>query len=77
VAVDDAGNVFVADTGNGTVRRIGTDGTVTTVAGVPGRAGTALGPLPGGLSRPRSLAVTPDGDLVVLCGEGVVQITAP
>lgn len=77
VAVDGAGDVFVADTGNGTVRRIGPDGTVSTVAGVPGRPGTALGPLPGGLNRPRSLAVTPEGDLVVLCGEGVVQITAP
>ncbi len=34
-AVDPAGNVYVADSGNCTVRKIATDGTVSTVAGVP------------------------------------------
>ena len=77
VAVDDAGNVFVADTGNGTVRRIGPDGRVTTLAGRPGRPGGVLGPLPGSLSQPRSLAVKPDGDLLVLSADGLIQITAP
>ena len=77
VAVDGWGNVYVADTGNGTVRKISRDGAVTTVAGVAGRTEGALGPLPGGLSQPRSVAVTGDGDLLVLCGEGLVQVTAP
>jgi sugar lactone lactonase YvrE len=35
VAVDAAGNVFVADTGNGAVRMIGRDGAVTTVGPPP------------------------------------------
>ena len=39
VAVDAAGNVFVADTYNYTIRRIGTDGTVTTIAGMSGQYG--------------------------------------
>ena len=77
VAVDGWGNVFVADTGNATVRRISRDGTVTTVAGVPGQAQGRLGPLPGGLTPPRSVAVTAEGDLLVLCGDGLVQVTAP
>src|SRR6185503_4392426 len=40
VAVDSAGNVYVADTWNCTVRRITHDGSVTTLAGLP--AGQAL-----------------------------------
>ena len=33
VAADEAGNVFVADTGNRSIRQISLDGTVTTIAG--------------------------------------------
>ncbi len=33
VAVDNKGNIFVADTGNNTIRQISQDGSVTTVAG--------------------------------------------
>jgi sugar lactone lactonase YvrE len=36
VAVDAAGNVYVADTGNHTIRQISTGGTVTTIAGTAG-----------------------------------------
>lgn len=77
LAVDPAGNVYVADTGNGTVRRISPEGDVTTVAGTPGRLGATFGPLPGTLARPTALAVTPAGDLLVVCENGLVQITDP
>ncbi|MBL9201349.1 MAG: immunoglobulin domain-containing protein [Opitutaceae bacterium] len=39
VAVDSAGNIFVADTVNSIIRRIATNGDVTTVAGTAGNSG--------------------------------------
>ena len=44
VAVDTVGNLYVADKGSQTVRRIGTDGRVTTLAGVAMREGSRDGP---------------------------------
>lgn len=43
VAVDGGGNLFVADTGNNTIRKISTAGEVTTLAGSPGVSGTSDG----------------------------------
>ncbi len=43
VAVDASGNVYVADTGNATIRRITPEGVVTTLAGQAGQRGTVDG----------------------------------
>ncbi len=43
LTVDDAGNVYVADTGNHTIRRIDPIGNVTTVAGTAGAPGVSDG----------------------------------
>jgi sugar lactone lactonase YvrE len=43
VAVDKNGNVFVGDSNNFVIRKIAPDGTLTTVAGLPGTAGTTDG----------------------------------
>jgi len=43
VAVDPLGNVWVADFGNHTIRKISPDGVVSTVAGLPGEIGNADG----------------------------------
>ncbi len=43
IAVDSAGNLYVADTYNHTIRAISADGTVTTLAGLAGNSGTADG----------------------------------
>ncbi|MGA2867171.1 MAG: hypothetical protein ABSF95_22060 [Verrucomicrobiota bacterium] len=40
VAVDSAGNVYVADTGNCTIRKVSLGGVVTTLAGLAGSSGT-------------------------------------
>ena len=58
VAVDEAGNVYFADTGNNRIRRIDSDGMITTVAGDEFTMGAQL-------SVPRGIAVDADGDLYV------------
>lgn len=63
---DAAGNVYVADTANYTIRRIAPDGTVSTLAGAAGVTGTIDGP--GAAARfagPSAIAMGPDGDLYV------------
>lgn len=64
VAVDAQGNVYVADTYNHRIRRIGVDGVVTTVAG--GRPGFQDGPAAQArFDTPCGIAVDPDGSLWV------------
>jgi sugar lactone lactonase YvrE len=59
VAVDSAGNVYVADFGNSTLRKVTPSGTTTTIAGIPGAASVALGATPR-FAFPRGLAIVGD-----------------
>jgi sugar lactone lactonase YvrE len=66
VAQDTAGNVYVADAGNNTIRKTSLDGTVTTIAGTAGQSGSAdgAGPL-ARFSGPSGVAVDAAGNLYV------------
>jgi sugar lactone lactonase YvrE len=66
IAIDAHGTLYVADTGNRVVRRIAPDGTVTTLAGTPGRQGCSDGTgLQASFYEVRSIAVTNDATLLV------------
>jgi len=67
VAVDASGNLFIADTYNHRVRKIGPDGTISTVAGngTPGFSGDGGPALKAQLSAPTSLAMDASGNLYV------------
>jgi sugar lactone lactonase YvrE len=78
LAVDKAGNVFVADTYNDRIRRIAPDGTVTTVAGT-GQPGDADGAAhTAGFDTPSGIAVAPDGTLYIAdTGNDAVRAITP
>jgi hypothetical protein len=66
VAVDSSGNVYVADTGNFTIRQISSNGTVTTIAGTAGSLGSTNGT--GSAARfekPTTLVLDSKGNLYV------------
>src|SRR5262249_31333344 len=72
VAVDTTGNVYVADLGNNRVRRIGTDGRISTVAGtgVKGSAGDGGPAQQAQPITPRDAAVDAAGGVYVSEFEG-------
>jgi sugar lactone lactonase YvrE len=66
IAIDGAGNVYVADTGNSTVRKITPAGTVTTLAGLAGAVGAADGPAASArFNRPLGVAADGYGNVFV------------
>lgn len=77
MTIDRAGNLFVTDFGNNAIRRVTPEGAVSTVAGSATQLGFVPGPLPGSLGTLYGITLSADGDLVVACENGVVQITAP
>jgi len=66
VAVDAAGNVYVADTDNSLIRKITPGGTVSTLAGVAGTAGSKDGPAATALfNYPQGVAVDGSNNVYV------------
>jgi sugar lactone lactonase YvrE len=63
---DGAGNLYLADQSNAEVRKIElATATVSTAAGVAGKAAVVLGPLPGGLDGPWGVAASPGSPLFI------------
>ena len=68
VAVDSASNVYIADTYNNTIREVTASGTVITLAGTPGAAGTGTADGIGSVARfnrPMSIAVDSGTNLYI------------
>lgn len=67
VAVDAAGNLFIADMGNHRIRRVAVDGTISTVAGNGqiGRGAEGIPALQSPLNFPSSVALDSNGDLLI------------
>ncbi len=70
IAIDSAGNLYVADSGNFTVRKITPAGAVTTLAGAAGNPGYINGTGAGArFNDPIALAIGPDN--IVYVGDGL------
>ena len=66
VALDSAGNLYVADAGNAVIRKIAADGTVSTIAGASGAPGSADGTgTAARFNQPSGIAVDSAGNLFV------------
>jgi Immunoglobulin I-set domain/NHL repeat len=79
VALDDNGNLYVAEQGNWLIRKITPQGIVSTVAGSKGLRGQVLGSLPGSLDVPIGLHARSLGggnvELLVTIENAVIRIT--
>jgi hypothetical protein len=74
LAVDNAGNVYVADTYNSTIRKVTPDGVVTTLAGLAGNTGSADGTGSAArFGRPTGVAVNSTGNVYVADSNGTVR----
>jgi uncharacterized protein (TIGR03437 family) len=80
IAMDAAGNIYLADTNNSRIRKITTDGIITTIAGkggggYSGDGGTATSAV---LNFPRSVAVSPNGTVYIAdTGNHAIRVLTP
>ncbi|MGA2174235.1 MAG: immunoglobulin domain-containing protein [Verrucomicrobiota bacterium] len=79
LAVDAQTNIYVADTGNHTIRKIDVNGNVTTLAGLAGSSGLQDGTGAGALfTSPQKVAVDSSGNIYVAdTGNNTVRYVSP
>jgi uncharacterized protein (TIGR03437 family) len=76
MAVDPAGNVYIAETSNQRIRKVTPDGTITTIAGKGQDTGDNIPALSAALNEPTGLAVDAGGNLYIADnGRGVRKVT--
>jgi len=74
VALDGAGNAYVGDSGNNTIRKITPGGVVTTIAGNPGQSGSVDGTNNAALfSSPRGVAVDRATNIYLASGDSTIR----
>src|SRR5207249_1034730 len=68
VAIDGQGNLFIADAGNGRIRKLSTDGTITTVAGngTRGYGGDGGPATSASFNIPKAVVVDSQGNLFIV-----------
>lgn len=72
IAIDSAGNLYVADRGRPKIRKITPDGLVSTVAGTVENYRTILGDLPGAIDMPIAIAVIGENQLAITTARGEI-----
>ncbi|MCX6951981.1 MAG: immunoglobulin domain-containing protein, partial [Verrucomicrobia bacterium] len=78
IAVDAAGTIYVADYNNNCVRKIAPDGTVSTLAGVPGSQGSVDGPATTARFQfPRFVAIDRSGQVFVADDSHTIRRISP
>ncbi len=78
LALDSAGNLYLAAGDNHTIRKITSDGVATTVAGVRGSSGSTDGPAASArFLYPSGVAVAADGTLYVADGNNTIRKITP
>ena len=74
LTLDSAGNIYVADSGNHTIRKVTPAGVVTTLAGRAGISGLMPGNFPGTLNQPVGMAIDASGLLYTTSENTVLKI---
>ena len=80
IAMDAAGNIYLADTNNSRIRKITTDGIITTIAGsrYTGYSGDGGDATAAWLNFPRSVAVSPNGTVYIAdTGNHAIRVLTP
>ena len=80
IALDGQGNLYISDSGNHRVRRVGKDGTIQTIAGSgpqgPGQTGDGQPAVTAYIDRPGELAVGADGTLYIATYAQILSVTS-